>query len=55
MKQALYPDYLPRFCPYCGGRGFFLTRRDPDKIVTPDVVVECKFCGGTGERSVSKP
>lgn len=40
-------DKVFRPCLYCDGRGFFIQ----DLF---HMVVECKFCGGTGER-VNKP
>lgn len=49
-RQALLPDYRPCLCKYCGGRGFHLAESAPerDKEVKYNVVLECKFCGGSG-------
>ena len=58
MKQVLHPNYVPRFCLYCGGRGFFLIEKKPDfpdKLVKSNETIECKFCGGSGDRYVTRP
>lgn len=52
MKQALLPDYKDLRCHYCDGRGFcILEQNENGKEVPKSVVIECKFCGGTGVRS----
>ena len=54
MKQALLQDYRDLRCHYCGGRGFYvLERTENGKEVPENVVIECKFCGGTGARNQS--
>lgn len=52
MKQALLQDYRDLSCHYCDGRGFYLLERtESGKEVPENLVIECKFCGGTGVRN----
>lgn len=53
QRQVLYPDYQDRKCKYCEGRGFFITSSLPSAIkdISSNVIIECKFCSGTGNNA----
>ncbi len=52
ITQGLNLDYIGTKCRYCEGRGFTLVSSPPyyHQEVTPNLVIECKFCNGTGNR-----
>ena len=52
ITQGLSLDHLDVRCGYCDGRGFTIVSSPPKppQEVTPNLVIECKFCNGTGDR-----
>ena len=51
--QVLIPEYSDKRCVYCNGAGFIL--RQDSLRNWENVVIECKFCGGTGNRVNETP